>query len=636
MRFSILSVAVAAATVSCVAATTVAKPEPIPGRYIIELDTSSTVASADQINAVLASAGISANKIQHSYDQVFPGASVRDLTTDDVERLSKVDGVKHVTQVYRRKLHRSAPVILGDSNSVNTARKISRASPAVNASIPEVMKQVHTLTDAIKARDKYKLTGKGIKVGVIDTGIDYTHPDLGGCFGPGCRVAYGYNYATADTKDVKDCDSHGTHVAGIVGAAGKNVAGIAPEVTFGAYRVGDCDGNIAGDDLIVAAIERAVADKMDIITMSISWYGSYPWDPVTVAYKNAMKAGVVAVNGVSNTDGRLYTATTPSTLDGVIAVTAIDNLHQAGSVFTSNIEPGKMFPIDKFAGAAKNDVFFKNVQNTPLIVAKVVADGTRCEVSNLADVAGKVVVFESYDASCGPIAADKIDAAGPKAILYYDSDKGTSQINHDTADKSAIPYLRMWPGVVAPLKDALAKGKQVTINGVAGDHAVPHPTAGQISWYASRGLGADLTLKPNIAAPGGAIYSTIPVAQGSYGQMSGTSMSGPYIAGLAVLYAQKFKGATPAKVHAALQSGARNVMPHYAQATFPGLDSPASVGAGVVNVTNFLNPAQPIFAPSQLSLNDTGRPDFKGTYVKTLRLFNNAGSPASLQWAVMF
>ncbi|KAI8868091.1 subtilisin-like protein [Ramicandelaber brevisporus] len=638
MRFSLLSAAVAMTAAAGYAAAKVAKAEAIPGRYIIEIETPAQAAtadikaSADKIDSVLASAGISTNNIKFKYGRVFPGAAVENLTPDDVERLSKVEGVKHITQVYRRKLELPTPLVVASPSAVNSARKIGRAftdnpSPALNASIPETMKQVHTLTDAIVARDKYKVTGKGIKVGIIDTGIDYTHPDLGGCFGPGCRVAYGYNYITPDPKDVKDCYGHGTHVAGIVGAAGTTIAGIAPEVTFGAYRIGDCDATIAGDDVFVQAVERAVGDNMDIISVSIAQSGRFPWDPVSVAYKNAMKSGVIMVNCNANEEGRLWTATTPASVEGVIAVTAIDNLHKVVSVFTSNVAPDTMYPIDRFAGAANNDVF-KNVKNAPLVVANIVADGTRCEVSNLADVAGKVVLFESYDAKCGPIASDKIDAAGPKAIIfYYDADKGSAQINTNTAAKSSVPYLQMWPTVAAPLKDALAKGTQVIITGAEGTHPANHPTAGQISWYASRGLAADLTLKPAIAAPGGAIWSTIPVAKGSYGSMGGTSMATPYISGLIALYLQKYNGSTPAEMHARLQSGARNVLPHYSQATFPGLDNPVSIGAGVVNATNFLNYAQSVFTPSQLSLNDTGRPDFKGTYVKTLTLRNNADYP---------
>src|SRR5262249_8332249 len=102
-------------------------------------------------------------------------------------------------------------------------------------------------------------TGTGIKVAIIDTGIDYNHPDLGGCFGPGCRVTGGYDFVgdayTGGTSNIHpdpdpmDCAGHGTHVAGIVGANGV-VIGVAPDVTFRAYRVFGCSGTTT-DDVIL-------------------------------------------------------------------------------------------------------------------------------------------------------------------------------------------------------------------------------------------------------------------------------------------------------------------------------------------------------------------------------------------------
>lgn len=85
------------------------------------------------------------------------------------------------------------------------------------------------------------ITGKGIKVGVIDTGVDYMHPALGGCFGENCRVAYGYDFVGDDYNgentpnpddDPRDtCNGHGTHVTGIIGArdTALHFTGIAPD-----------------------------------------------------------------------------------------------------------------------------------------------------------------------------------------------------------------------------------------------------------------------------------------------------------------------------------------------------------------------------------------------------------------------
>lgn len=149
---------------------------------------------------------------------------------------------------------------------------------------PEVV-SYHSMTGVDIVHKKYKLTGKGVKVGVIDTGIDYKHPAFAvpgakeGCFGKGCRVQYGYNFVGDDIRnptpnnDPMDCKGHGTHVAGIIGANAMNIKsgpkppqpfiGVAPEAILGAYRVFGCDGGTLSD-IIMAGLERAAKDKMDV------------------------------------------------------------------------------------------------------------------------------------------------------------------------------------------------------------------------------------------------------------------------------------------------------------------------------------------------------------------------------------
>src|SRR5699024_7190119 len=100
-----------------------------------------------------------------------------------------------------------------------------------------------------------------------DTGVDYTHPDLGGCFGTGCKVAYGYdlvgddyigeNEPVPDPDPYDKCGGHGTHVAGIIAANSNKqdyLSGVAPNVTLGAYRVMGCGGAVMNDILIKAFI----------------------------------------------------------------------------------------------------------------------------------------------------------------------------------------------------------------------------------------------------------------------------------------------------------------------------------------------------------------------------------------------
>jgi hypothetical protein len=129
--------------------------------------------------------------------------------------------------------------------------------------------------------------GKGVKIGIIDSGVDYTRTPLGGCFGPGCKIAGGYDFVgddydgdntpVPDNDPFDNCYQHGTIVAGIIGANDNeyNVTGVAPEASLYQYRVFGCNGATT-DDIVVMAMQRAYNDGVDIINLSLgeSWAGS--------------------------------------------------------------------------------------------------------------------------------------------------------------------------------------------------------------------------------------------------------------------------------------------------------------------------------------------------------------------------
>lgn len=220
-------------------------------------------------------------------------------------------------------------------------------------------------------------TGKGIKVAIIDTGIDYTHADFGGpgtveayeaadkadtqaadpaLFGPDApRVKGGYDlvgddYDGADPTSVPkpdpnplDCQGHGSHVAGTTAGGGVSAdgtaytgpysadtatkswkvgPGVAPQADLYAYRVFGCDGST---DVTVEAIDRAVKDGVDVINMSLgSPYGTAN-DPSAVAATNAVGAGVVVVASSGNAGPNPYLTGSPGTGKGVISVAANDS-----------------------------------------------------------------------------------------------------------------------------------------------------------------------------------------------------------------------------------------------------------------------------------------------------------------------
>jgi minor extracellular serine protease Vpr len=158
------------------------------------------------------------------------------------------------------------------------------------------------------------LDGSGIKIAIIDTGVDYTHSDLGGGFGEGYKVVGGYDFVTCEEfnevgtgcvegkikppdDDPIDENGHGTHVASI--SAGKGTLnGVAPEAEILAYRVLNENGE-GIFEWVIDSIDQAVTDGADVINLSLGGTGN-PDDEVSVAVDSAVASGVVVIVSAGN------------------------------------------------------------------------------------------------------------------------------------------------------------------------------------------------------------------------------------------------------------------------------------------------------------------------------------------------
>ena len=109
------------------------------------------------------------------------------------------------------------------------------------------------------------IDGSGIRVAIIDTGVDFNHPDLFG-WGDDGKVVGGYNFIREDQHPM-DTNGHGTQVAGVIAADGE-IVGIAPKAKILAYKVSE-DGEGVSSELIIRAIEKAIEDEADIINISL-------------------------------------------------------------------------------------------------------------------------------------------------------------------------------------------------------------------------------------------------------------------------------------------------------------------------------------------------------------------------------
>ena len=180
---------------------------------------------------------------------------------------------------------------------------------------------------------KFNTTGKGIRIGVIDTGIDYMHPFLGGGFGENKKVAGGYDFVD-DDSDPMDLHFHGTHVAGIIAGKSDSFSGVAPDASLYAYRVLDERGEGNESDIILA-IERSldpnedgdISDKLDVVNMSLGSSEGSPFDAMSTAVNNAVSLGITFCIAAGNRGNYFYgffTIGSPGMAESAITVGATD------------------------------------------------------------------------------------------------------------------------------------------------------------------------------------------------------------------------------------------------------------------------------------------------------------------------
>lgn len=254
-----------------------------------------------------------------------------------LQRLSLLAANTGVKYKFQRLLN--AVTINGDTLSIEQLKafpNVQQVAPAkrvftsleqsvVRTRAPEVWQQRDSSGQAI--------TGQGIRIAIIDTGIDYNHPDLGGCYGANCKVRGGYDFVN-DDADPMDDHGHGTHVAAIAAANGLQT-GVAPDATLYAYKVLDKDG-VGWDFQIIAAIEQAVVEQMHVINMSLGGGGG-PDSALSMAANQAASDGTVVVVAAGNSGPAAGTISSPANAEQVISVGAIDNL--GNIAFFSSVGP---------------------------------------------------------------------------------------------------------------------------------------------------------------------------------------------------------------------------------------------------------------------------------------------------------
>jgi subtilisin family serine protease len=524
-------------------------------------------------------AGIRYKKRRH-FRSLWNGLAVQS-TLDDASKLRSLAGVK---AVYPVAVIQPLQIDEDPGYSGNLATALAMAGVDV-------------------AQRELGLTGRGVRVAVIDSGIDYHHPDLGGCFGRGCRVAKGFDLVgdafigfptipPAPDDDPDDCAGHGTHVSGIIGANG-GVTGVAPNVTLHAYRVFGCQGGTTAD-LLLEAMERALEGGADVVNMSIGSPSGWPQEPTGQAADRLVRRGVVVVASIGN-EGQfgLYFAADPGVAKQVIGVASFDNTHLNLPSFTVS-------PDDRPIGysPAVGAPPAPSSGSAPLARTGTPQSTTdACTALPAESLTNSVALIRT--GGC-PFAIKALNAqtAGAIGVVIYNNVPGFGTISVSGASIT-IPVVFITAANGVLLDSRIAAGP-AELTWTALQVSEPQPNGGLVSSFSSYGPAPDLSFKPDLGAPGGAVNSTLPLEQGGYGNRSGTSMSSPYVAGAVALLLEARPRTSPKDVQARLQNTA---FPRPFGPSPALIDTVHRQGAGMLDITRAVE-ADDVVTPGSLALGE--------------------------------
>ena len=532
---------------------------------IVQLeDGADAAASLASINEAVTGAFPGAQvQVQREYDNALVGFALR-------APAGSLDAIRASSGVRAAFLEREGHV---SDVAAMDAEGGTRASQAEGQDPANLSAQLMMRTDQVTQK------GEGKVIAVIDTGVDMTHPAFTGAMPDNVALSedqvqalvphlgagksgqymsekfpFAYDYADDDVDAAPregGSGFHGTHVAGIAAGNADKIVGTAPDAQIIVGKVTRSEDDALLDSSLLAALDDMVVLHPDVINLSLGWTAGMDNEADSVydtVYKKLQEEGITVnaaagnafSTGYGNNSGKglpyasdpdTSVMDEPATYPSVVAVGSVENALIRNAFTAAGMDIG----YQRSRGMNGEKVAY--FSDLPAGTYEYVDAGFASEedVAALKEkfpngLSGKIALVSRGKMTYQKKVENLYDLHPAGVIVYNNVSVGSLIIMNLTTQDVPAAFISQADGQAM----LAASDHHLTI---AEGQVLPQSTTYEASEFSSWGVSPDLRLKPEIAAPGGNVFSAIP--NGAYEQTSGTSMATPQMAGISAIVLQR-------------------------------------------------------------------------------------------------
>ena len=532
---------------------------------IVQLDNGAdAAASLASINEAVAGAFPGAQvQVQREYDNALVGFALR-VPAGSLDAIRASSGVR--AAFLEREGHVSDVAAMDAEGG-------TRASQAEGQDPANLSAQLMMRTDQVTQK------GEGKVIAVIDTGVDMTHPAFTGAMPDNVALSedqvqalvphlgagksgqymsekfpFAYDYADDDVDAAPregGSGFHGTHVAGIAAGNADKIVGTAPDAQIIVGKVTRSEDDALLDSALLAALDDMVVLRPDVINLSLGWTAGMDNEADSVydtVYKKLQEEGITVnaaagnafSTGYGNNSGKglpyasdpdTSVMDEPATYPSVVAVGSVENALIRNAFTAAGMDIG----YQRSRGMNGEKVAY--FSDLPAGTYEYVDAGFASEedVAALKEkfpngLSGKIALVSRGKMTYQKKVENLYDLHPAGVLVYNNVSVGSLIIMNLTTQDVPAAFISQADGQAM----LAASDHHLTI---AEGQVLPQSTTYEASEFSSWGVSPDLRLKPEIAAPGGNVFSAIP--NGAYEQTSGTSMATPQMAGISAIVLQR-------------------------------------------------------------------------------------------------